>query len=171
MKRTRSTFLALLAVLLAPMAANADLVQITAESDASGILGWFIVDEDVLASTPDYCCGWPGLVASDFNDYFFDDPLGDAILDPTNVDGDTGYTLFDQVAGVWTVVGGAGDSLTDTDLGNAVYIAGDSYLSFSGDNYYSDVTWTTTAVPEPGTLALFGIGLLGMGAARRRKKV
>lgn len=34
--------------------------------------------------------------------------------------------------------------------------------------------WTfgeVTSVPEPGTLALFGIGLLGIGAARRRKKI
>lgn len=33
-------------------------------------------------------------------------------------------------------------------------------------------TWaTTTTVPEPGTLALFGIGLAGMGLTRRKKKV
>jgi len=30
---------------------------------------------------------------------------------------------------------------------------------------------TVLAVPEPGTLALFGIGLLGMGLSRRRKKI
>jgi hypothetical protein len=35
--------------------------------------------------------------------------------------------------------------------------------------YITDVKYTS--VPEPGTLALFSIGLAGMGLARRRKKV
>lgn len=46
--------------------------------------------------------------------------------------------------------------------------------TFSNDSatYPPAVTWSRTSVevPEPGTLALFGIGLLGMAASRRRKK-
>jgi hypothetical protein len=42
--------------------------------------------------------------------------------------------------------------------------------SYVGLDHRFIANFSAAAVPEPGTLALFGIGLLGIGAARRRKK-
>ena len=43
--------------------------------------------------------------------------------------------------------------------------------SGSGATGLTDIQIGTTSVPEPSTLAIFGIGLLGMATSRRRKQI
>jgi hypothetical protein len=54
-----------------------------------------------------------------------------------------------------------------------IYLSSDS-SSFTTDSGNAYAVWTPaspTSVPEPGTVFLFGAGLLGLGALRRRRKV
>jgi len=158
------------ALLLLTGSVNAAIIQVTGTSAASGELGSFIVDEAVIAADAD---GW--LYASQFEDFYFADPLGSEIFDLTTVIADTGRTIFSFIAGEWTVTGGSGDSLTNTS-GAGVWIAGTSYLSFSGTGHdFSDVSWSTAvyegSVPLPAPLALLGIGALALGIARRKIKL
>ena len=58
-----------------------------------------------------------------------------------------------------------------TGQGIAEFLFNESILD-DGRHYFTPVkaTYTFMPVPEPGTVALFGIGLLGMVAARRSRR-
>jgi hypothetical protein len=146
---------------------SAALLQITATSGTSGELGYFVVDDAILATDT-------SLVASQFYDYYFADPLSGYEITPSDVVSDSGVTYFSQIGGVWTVTGGGGDSLTDTN-GDGVWIALDYYLDFtvSGGGTYDDVSWSTkdyAPVPIPAAAWLLGSGLLGLIGLSRRNK-
>jgi hypothetical protein len=119
-------------------------VKITATSADHGLLGYFVVDVSVLE-------GDTSLVASQFADFYFADPLGVAVVTPANVPADTGRTLFDNSGGIWTVVNGSGDSLTTND-GYQVWIVGTDTVEFQWGSDYptidsiNDVTWSTVSV-------------------------
>jgi PEP-CTERM motif len=64
-------------------------------------------------------------------------------------------------------------SIAYSIVGNSVWLFWDDSGAGPDDNHddmlIRAVLSPSTPVPEPGTLALFGLGLLGMGLARRKK--
>ncbi len=154
--------------LFAGFQVEASLIKISADSEVSGLLGFFVVDTLVLDSDTD-------LVASQFESISFADPDSTITINDANLGADDGITYFGWVGGVWTVTGGGGNSAANGAY-DSLFISGVDYVRFrAGDssfsNRYRDVSWTTTAVsvPEPSVIALLAVGLFGLGFVRRRK--
>ena len=122
----------------------------------------------------DYTQGPGGTLAIEISSLLAFDLLnviGDVVLDGLlDLQVDPGYAAVAQVGDSFTVMGwngfsGAFDTVTGSDLGGGRFFAldyGDSGLTLT-------VNSQVIAAPEPAMLALFGLGIAGIGFARRRR--
>ena len=207
MKRTRSTYLAILA-LLSPMAANADLIEgncdltsdTTVTCDESSRLEWLDLTETLGLSGADFLAdvgGWLSagwmFATTGMVDQLFVNGGADNLLGVPGTPGNRRPAeQFGRLFGI-TIGSGCSQGFSDagSGMGNlpgfcafpgngpgtafGIFWGGDTNGTIPlEEGFPQGGVWAyrdSAIVPEPGTLALFGLGLAAMGLSRRRKKI
>ena len=82
---------------------------------------------------------------------------------------------FEVTSILYNTAGSISNGFTDIILAEGLithddYLTTSALFSWNASSITDEVTFSATAIPEPTTIALLGLGLIGFGAARRNKK-
>jgi len=145
-------------LLAGPMTAQATSFQAFANEFVPVSVSGFVYND--LNNSGSQDAGEPGLAGWTVNV-----EVGNLVARSATTDANGHYTVYDIGPGSFWLVEVLQSGWTQTQPFNPTYY---TFTTTSGVNVVGGI-FGNHRVPEPGTLALLGIGLAGLGLSRRRK--